>query len=236
MKHAKKRGKIFCIVGLLIVAAVAAYAVSVYYLGDNPDKYAKKPPGVGIDFSDPDIAPHTAEDGIAVVSPASPSARPAHSISDPDEIWREDISPTHGGFTLPVKMDNGSIGVVTIPGIDLSARVFEAETEMEAMEWGVAHFRSTSAWQGNIALSAHNVNLNGTPGYFLNLHKLNQGDVISYETALGTREYIVEAIKEISELDWSMLDRTDDNRITLITCITGKPEMRLMVQGIERHP
>ena len=40
-------------------------------------------------------------------------------------------------------------------------------------------------------------------------------------------------IKEISEDDWSALTRTEDNRITLVTCITGKPNMRLMVQALE---
>ena len=29
------------------------------------------------------------------------------------------------------------------------------------------------------------------------------------------------------------LSRTDDNRITMITCITGKPDLRLMVQAKE---
>ena len=27
--------------------------------------------------------------------------------------------------------------------------------------------------------------------------------------------------------------RTEDNRLTLITCITGKPHLRLMVQAVE---
>ena len=105
---------------------------------------------------------------------------------------------------------------------------------MEDMERGAAHFKSTSAWMGNIGISAHNVNLNGTPGYFLNLYTLEKGDIITYETALGVREYVVDSVMEISENDWSLLDRTEDNRITLITCITGKPALRLAVVGAER--
>ena len=99
---------------------------------------------------------------------------------------------------------------------------------------GAAHFPSTSAWYENIGVSAHNVNFDGTPGYFLNLYTLNIGDVIIYQTAHGRREYIIETIIEICEYDWSFLDRTRDNRITLITCITGKPELRLVVQAAER--
>ncbi len=87
---------------------------------------------------------------------------------------------------------------------------------------------------GNVGLSAHNIALDGSPGYFLNLYKLTPGAVIRYETALGSCEYAVTSVTEIEESDWSMLERTEDNRITLITCISGKPGLRLCVQGAER--
>ena len=229
-------------VGLALVL-IAACVLALFVPGedagdaDYTERYALETAGNEIDFADPEIRVHTADDGIAVITPDKPETkRPALAVADPAEIWQGDISPTHGGFTLPVEMDGGSIGVLTIPGIDLSVRVYESGDQMEDMEHGAAHFRSTSAWIGNIGISAHNVNFNGTPGYFLNLHKLKQGDVIQYDTALGTREYVVDSITEISELDWSLLDRTEDNRITLITCITGRPAMRLAVIGKERHP
>ena len=62
---------------------------------------------------------------------------------------------------------------------------------------------------------------------------LKEGDTLSYKTALGEREYKVSEVKEIQEDDWSALGRTEDNRMTLITCITGKPSMRLLVQAVE---
>jgi sortase (surface protein transpeptidase) len=43
----------------------------------------------------------------------------------------------------------------------------------------------------------------------------------------------VDSVTEIAETDWGMLGRTQDNRITLITCISGKPALRLCVQAIE---
>jgi LPXTG-site transpeptidase (sortase) family protein len=132
-------------------------------------------------------------------------------------------------------LDGDSIGVLTIPDIDLSVRVYESDDDMADMEKGAAHFKSTSAWEGNIGLSAHNVNFDGTAGYFYALHTLTPGTVIQYETALGTREYAVESVTEIAETDWSTLGRTEDNRISLITCITGKPASRLSVQAIEKQ-
>jgi LPXTG-site transpeptidase (sortase) family protein len=130
-------------------------------------------------------------------------------------------------------MAGGSIGALAIPKIGLSVNVYESDNAMEDMDKGAAHFKSTSAWMGNIGLSAHNINFSGTAGYFYSLHTLQKGDVIRYTTALGTRRYAVASVTEITETDWSMLGRTQDNRITLITCISGKPALRLCVQGIE---
>ena len=127
------------------------------------------------------------------------------------------------------------MGLLTIPKLDLSAPVYETDEggEMESMTKGVAHFAITSAWEGNIGLCSHNVAPAGAVAYFRDIHQLAEGDIVRYKTALGERQYTVIEVKEIMEDDWSFLGRTDDNRLTLITCITGKPNMRLMVQALE---
>ena len=104
---------------------------------------------------------------------------------------------------------------------------------MESMTKGVAHFATTSAWSGNIGMCSHNVAPAGAVAYFRDIHKLAEGDMMRYKTALGEREYKVSEVKEIAEDDWSYLSRTEDNRLTLITCITGKANMRFMVQALE---
>ena len=60
-----------------------------------------------------------------------------------------------------------------------------------------------------------------------------KGDVIAYETTLGIRYYTVDTIETISDDDWSYLGRTEDNRITLITCEVGHDDKRLVVQAVE---
>lgn len=159
--------------------------------------------------------------------------------TSPDELWLEDNTVTYNAFTLPEKAafsdDSGSIGILSIPDIQLTVKVYEAADEMEAMELGAAHFKSTSAWDGNVGISAHNVNFNGTDGYFKDLHKLKVGAVLTYETALGIRIYTVTKVKTIPDNDWSYLSRSTENRVTLITCISGKPDKRLMVQAIEKR-
>lgn len=179
-------------------------------------------------------------DGVKVIGDTDASPQPALSAVvgiSPDDIWQQDETVTYNAFTLPEKAaldESGCIGVLAIPKIGLTVNVYEAEDEMEAMDKGAAHFRSTSAWDGNVGLSAHNVNLNGTDGYFKNLYTLKVGDTLSYETALGGRVYEVTKVKTISADDWSELSRSTENRVTLITCISGQPEKRLMVQAAEK--
>ena len=63
---------------------------------------------------------------------------------------------------------------------------------------------------------------------------LKQGDTITYTTVYGTRTYMVETVKIISNTDWSYLQSTADNRITLTTCLANHPESRVVVQVVEK--
>ena len=95
----------------------------------------------------------------------------------------------------------------------------------------VGHFENTSTWDGNIGLAAHN---RGYPiNYFSKIKELQEGDEIIYKTDFGTRTYHVKTIKIIEDIDWSYLQETNDNRITLITCVENEPSKRLCVQGVE---
>ena len=107
-------------------------------------------------------------------------------------------------------------------------------SDLEAMSKGVAHFPSSSAYDGNVALSGHNVNLDGRDGYFKYLYTLKKGDDVTYQTALGERSYVVESITTVAASDWTPLYYTDDNRLTMITCISGQPDKRLCVTAIEK--
>ena len=111
--------------------------------------------------------------------------------------------------------------------------MYESGDNMLDMSHGIAHFPHSSVWDGNVCFSAHNINMDGSRGYFFALKILKTGDEITYKTSLGDRVYIVSKVSEISENDWSPLTRTDDNRLALITCITGRADMRLCVQAVE---
>lgn len=119
---------------------------------------------------------------------------------------------------------------VEIPKINLVAPISEG-TSQEVMLEFVGHFKDTSKWEGNVGLAAHN---RGYPiNYFSRLKELKNEDEIIYKTEFGTKKYSVETIKIIEDTDWSYLQKTKDNRITLITCVENRPSNRLCIQAIE---
>ena len=67
----------------------------------------------------------------------------------------------------------------------------------------------------------------------MNVNKLQSGDEIIYKVGNIIKKYKVEKMIEIDSYDWSYLNSTNDNRITLITCVDNKPNRRLVVQAVE---
>lgn len=119
---------------------------------------------------------------------------------------------------------------IIIPSISLDAPISE-NTEKETMDKYVGHFEETSKTYGNIGLAAHNRGYE--VNYFSNLKKLKEGDEIIYKCGEFEKTYIVQTHVIIEDIDWNYLEKTDDNRITLITCVENEPNYRRCVQGIE---
>lgn len=125
---------------------------------------------------------------------------------------------------------DGSIGTVKIPGLKINMKVWEGETS-ESMKKGLGHYSSTSAWDGNVSVCGHN---RGSKYVIGSIKNLERGDTITYTTVYGTRTYAVETVKVISNTDWSYLQSTADNRITITTCLADHPESRVVVQALEK--
>ena len=117
-----------------------------------------------------------------------------------------------------------------IPIINLKAPIEEGTTK-EVMDIAIGHFEETQKNTGNIGLAAHNRGYE--KNYFENLKNLKEGDEIYYYYQTNKRKYIVTDIGIIKDTDWSYLEETEENRITLITCVENQPEYRRYVQGIE---
>ncbi len=119
---------------------------------------------------------------------------------------------------------------ISIPTINLKAQISEGTTK-EVMDKYVGHFVDTGVIKGNICLGAHN---RGYPvNYFENIKSLNKNDLIFYKKEDKTYCFKVETVTVIRDTDWTYLEETEDNRITLITCVENEPDYRRCVQAVE---
>lgn len=169
------------------------------------------------------------------------------SIREPDEIMQisseleitnkenaNETKITEEEISNEEELNNGNniLGEIIIPKVDLVADVKEG-VEKEIIDNYVGHFEDTSNNEGNIGLAAHNRGIN-VKAYFSKIKNLQKNDIIIYKTNEIERTYEVETIDIIEDTDFSYLDQTEDNRITLITCVNNEPNYRLCVQAIEQ--
>ncbi len=146
------------------------------------------------------------------------------------DLWSDVYTPTVS-YTSAASLtqSDGSIGTLSIPTLGIYMKVYDGET-LDNMNKGVAHFSDTSSWYGNIGLCGHN---RGATYVIGDIKDLELGDIIQYTTSLGTRTYAVSLVTTISETNWSYLNATSDNRITLITCVENQSELRWCIQAVE---
>lgn len=119
---------------------------------------------------------------------------------------------------------------IFISKINLDAPILEGTTQ-EVLRRGVGHFTSTSKWDGNVVLAAHNRGYKYN--FFQEIKRLEIGDIIEYQTEQGKRTYEVCGKEKIKETDLSILENTKENKLTLITCVENMPEYRLCIQAKE---
>ena len=118
-----------------------------------------------------------------------------------------------------------------IPKINLKANISEGTTK-EVMEDYIGHFEETTKENGNVGLAAHNRGYKNN--YFQKIKQLKEGDSIFYTYKGETKEYLVTKHVIIKDTDWTYLEDTDKNTITLITCVENEPEYRRCIQGEEK--
>ena len=118
-----------------------------------------------------------------------------------------------------------------IPSISLQANIEEG-TNKEVMDQWIGHFEQSPKWIGNVCLAAHN---RGYPNnYFSKIKDLKEGDIIKYSYKNFDREYKVQKNFIVQDNDLSCLENTEENRLTLITCVENEPNYRRCVTAIEQ--
>lgn len=131
--------------------------------------------------------------------------------------------------SLGVPTNDGTLAIATleIPSIDFKNIVVEGTTQNDLAK-GIGLFEHSNILDGNVCLAGHN-----SSKLLANLKNVKEGDIIKYSSCLGNKTYKISSIKQIQETDWSFLENTDDNRLTIITCVKGKRNLRLCVQALE---
>lgn len=127
--------------------------------------------------------------------------------------------------------DDSVIGIITIEKIGLNATVKEG-TSSEILLNYIGHIEETATYDGNIGLAGHNRGCENS--YFARINELEKGDIIRYKTKFFDRIYVVDNIQVIYETDWTLLESTEENKLSLITCIANKRNQRLCVQATEK--
>lgn len=157
----------------------------------------------------------------AIVMPPSVSGAVASTGTDDNSNFS--VTSKKNVTATDLTRDDGSIGLLKIPAIDVSVKVYD-DTTTANMKKGATHFTETSYWDGNVAMAAHN-----RSSYFGKIYKLKSGDKITYSTNIGTRKYEVVSVYKIDDDDTSCLNDSTENRLTLVTCVENQSAYRWCV-------
>lgn len=148
----------------------------------------------------------------------------------PDNVNIELVMPNNNILQEKEYAENKENWQIEIPKINLIAPIAEG-TSMNIMNKYVGHFEETPKSNGNIGLAAHNRGYE--VNYFNNLKLLSKGDLIIYTYNGEISKYTVNEIGIIKDTDWSKLQESKQDKLTLITCLENKPEYRRYVQAIK---
>lgn len=128
------------------------------------------------------------------------------------------------------KIDTKKIWQIEIPKINLVAPIAEG-TSANIMNEYVGHFEETPKNKGNIGLAAHNRGYK--INYFRDLKLLQKGDLIIYTYNGEISKYSVNELGIIKDTDWSKLESSSQDKLTLITCLEDEPEYRRYIQAVK---
>jgi len=133
-------------------------------------------------------------------------------------------------------VQNAELTRITIPKLSLSAVVVEG-TNRRALLLGPGHLKQTAApgAPGNSVITAHR------DTFFRHIGDLKAGDSIVVERNGRAYEYRVVVRRVVQPTEISVVQPTDDNRLTLITCyptyyIGPAPERLVIVARLVGEP
>ena len=151
----------------------------------------------------------------AAVGDATPAGdHPAFAIGDstPDTaLW----APGRiADYQASLKADLPPvIGVLELPSVGLSVPLYPTDSEL-AMDRGAGIIDGMAYPHegGNIGIAGHR------DGYFRVLKDVKVGDALTLETLEGPKQFRIDNIRVVEIEDTDVLEDTDDQTVTLVTC------------------
>jgi LPXTG-site transpeptidase (sortase) family protein len=127
--------------------------------------------------------------------------------------------------------------VIPILGVDTVVKY----VPFDGLTWLIAGLRQEVAWLGdtswpglgsNTVLAGHVILNNGGHGPFRYLEDLSQGDEIYLYTQKNVYTYRVLALSQVEDTDTSVIQPSQDSRLTLITCTDWDNENRYYLKRL----
>ena len=119
---------------------------------------------------------------------------------------------------------------LTIPTLNLYNIPIIDSIEDDNLENYIGHFPISSYLNGNICLAAHNSGFDHNYFQYINTLKIDDEIIYNYNNYQNT--YLVNKVYQIPNNDFSFVSLDDTEKITLITCVSDSPNLRLCVEAI----
>ncbi len=144
-------------------------------------------------------------------------------ITDYEESLNADMAPP--------------LGILTIESLDINVAIYNGTDEL-VLNRGAGRIKGMARpdEDGNLGISGHR------DGYFRVLKDIQIGDQIEIQTATGIQGYEVSSIDIVPKSDVSVLTKSNEKMMTLVTCypfyFVGNAPKRLIVKAnaTEFHP
>lgn len=152
--------------------------------------------------------------------------------SDPEQsLWSEGrIAAYEESLT---KETSEILGILEIPRLKLEVPVYDGASDLH-MDRGAARIDGTAmpGEPGNLGVAAHR------DGYFRALKDIELGDELKITTENGLEEFVVLELRIVDPSAVEVLDPTDEQSVTLVTCypfyFVGHAPERFIVRAVKR--
>ena len=136
----------------------------------------------------------------------------AWSVATPDmSLWSE--ARIHAWEEARQTGVTDVLAVLDIPNLNLSVPVYASASDLD-MDRGAGWIPGTArpGETGNIGIAGHR------DGYFRVLKDAAVGDTLRLRTPAGLERYVVDEILIVDPVDIEVLDPTDQQMLTIVTC------------------